>query len=96
MDPGAGLDDVEILTLPGLEARLLDRPVRSLSLYRLRYPDSQVLVFISPRHRVVQLYPQALDYFTQPAWRPRYVALGRTQQQTPSPTFSLLLLWAVV
>jgi hypothetical protein len=39
--PIAGLDDVEkILTLPGLELRLLDRPARSQSLYRLRYPGS--------------------------------------------------------
>jgi hypothetical protein len=41
--PRAGLDDVEkrkFLTLPGLELRLLCRPVRSQSLYRLRYPGS--------------------------------------------------------
>jgi hypothetical protein len=39
--PRAGLDTVEkrkLLTLPGLELRLLDRPARSQSLYRLRYP----------------------------------------------------------
>jgi hypothetical protein len=38
--PRAGLDDVEkrkFLTLPGLELRLLGRPARSQSLYRLRY-----------------------------------------------------------
>jgi hypothetical protein len=37
----AGLDDVEwrkFLTLPGLELRPLGRPVRSQSIYRLRYP----------------------------------------------------------
>jgi hypothetical protein len=43
VDPTAGLDDVEkreSLTLPGLELRPLSRPVRSQSLYRLRYPGS--------------------------------------------------------
>jgi hypothetical protein len=41
--PRAGLDDVEkrkFLTLPGLELRLLGRPARSQSLYRLSYPGS--------------------------------------------------------
>jgi hypothetical protein len=41
--PRAGLDDVEerkFSTLPGLELRPLGRPARSLSLYRLSYPDS--------------------------------------------------------
>jgi hypothetical protein len=41
--PRAGLDDVEkrkILTLPGLKLRLLRRPARSQSLYRLRYLGS--------------------------------------------------------
>jgi hypothetical protein len=32
---------------------------------------------------------------TQPAWGPRYIASGRTQQETPPPTVFLLLLWAV-
>jgi hypothetical protein len=39
----AGLDDAEkrkFLALPGLELRLLGRPARSQSLYRLRYPGS--------------------------------------------------------
>jgi hypothetical protein len=43
VDPRAFLDDVEkrkFLTLPGLELRHLDRPARSQSLYRLRYPGS--------------------------------------------------------
>jgi hypothetical protein len=43
MDPGAGLDDAErrkFLTLPGLELQPLGRPVRSQSLYRLRYSAS--------------------------------------------------------
>jgi hypothetical protein len=43
--PRAGLDDVEkrkFLTLPGLELRLLGRPARSQSLYRLLYPGSLV------------------------------------------------------
>jgi hypothetical protein len=42
--PRAGLDDIEnrkFLTLPGLELRPLDRPARSQSLYRVRYPGSQ-------------------------------------------------------
>jgi hypothetical protein len=41
--PRAGLDDVEtrkFLTLQGHELRPLSRPVRSQSLYRLRYPGS--------------------------------------------------------
>jgi hypothetical protein len=40
LDPRAGLDDVEkrkFLTLPGLELRLLGRPARNQSLYRLRH-----------------------------------------------------------
>jgi hypothetical protein len=39
LGPTTGLDDVErrkILRLPGLELRLLGRPARSQSLYRLR------------------------------------------------------------
>jgi hypothetical protein len=43
MDPKAGLDDTEkwkFFTLPGLELRLLGRPARSKSLYRLRYRGS--------------------------------------------------------
>jgi hypothetical protein len=39
--PRAGVDNVEkrhFLTLSGLELRLIDRPARSQSLYRLRYP----------------------------------------------------------
>jgi hypothetical protein len=43
MDPRAGVDDVEkrkFLLLPGLEFRLLGRPDRSQSLYRLSYPGS--------------------------------------------------------
>jgi hypothetical protein len=42
--PRTGLDAakyIQILTLPGIEPRLLSRPVRSLALYRLSYPDSQ-------------------------------------------------------
>jgi hypothetical protein len=40
VDPRVFLDEVEkrkFLTLPGLELRSLCRPVRSQSLYRLRY-----------------------------------------------------------
>jgi hypothetical protein len=43
MGPRAGLEYVEkkkFLTLLGLELRLLGRPARSQSLYRLRYPGS--------------------------------------------------------
>jgi hypothetical protein len=32
------------LALPGLEPRPLSRPARSQSLYRLRYPGSQILI----------------------------------------------------
>jgi hypothetical protein len=41
--PRSVLDVVEkrkFLILPGLELRFLDRPARSQSLYRLRYPGS--------------------------------------------------------
>jgi hypothetical protein len=41
MDPRTGLEDVEkrkFLTVPGLELLPLRHPVRSQSLYRLRYP----------------------------------------------------------
>jgi hypothetical protein len=43
MDPRAGLDHVEkrkFLTLMGLELQHFDRPARSQSLSRLRYPGS--------------------------------------------------------
>jgi hypothetical protein len=43
VDLRAGLEDLEnrkLLTLPGLELRLLGRPARSQPLYRLRYPGS--------------------------------------------------------
>jgi hypothetical protein len=43
MDPRTGMDNVErrkSLSLPRLELRPIDRPPRSQSLYRLRYPVS--------------------------------------------------------
>jgi hypothetical protein len=43
----AGLDKVEkrkFLTILGLELRLLGRPARSQSLYRLRYPGSLIVI----------------------------------------------------
>jgi hypothetical protein len=46
VDPTAGLDGVDkrqFSTLLGLELRPLDRPPRSQSLYRLRYPGSRVV-----------------------------------------------------
>jgi hypothetical protein len=45
MNPRAGVDDVEkrkFLPQPGLELRVLGRPARSQSLYRLRYPGVPV------------------------------------------------------
>jgi hypothetical protein len=45
MDPIVSLDDVEkrkFLLLPGLEPRILGRPARSQSLYRLRYASSNI------------------------------------------------------
>jgi hypothetical protein len=53
MDPRAGLDDMEkrkFLTLPGLELRLLSRPARSQSLYRLSYPGSVKYILYFIRH----------------------------------------------
>jgi hypothetical protein len=46
VDPRAGLDDInkyKLLTPPGLELRPLGRPARIRSLYRLRYPGSEVV-----------------------------------------------------
>jgi hypothetical protein len=46
VDPTAVLDDLEkikFFTLLGLEPRPLSRPARSQSLYRLRYPGSDVV-----------------------------------------------------
>jgi hypothetical protein len=43
VDTRVGLDDVarrKILLLSGIELRPLGRPIRSQSLYRLRYPGS--------------------------------------------------------
>jgi hypothetical protein len=45
--PRAGLDDVakgKFFTSPGLEPQPLGRPVRSQSLYRLRYPGSKYML----------------------------------------------------
>jgi hypothetical protein len=45
--PRAGLDDMEkrkCFTLPGLKLRLLARPARSQSLYRVSYRDSSSVV----------------------------------------------------
>jgi hypothetical protein len=47
VDPRAGLDDMEkrkFLILPGLELRILGRPARSQSLYRLRYLGSRYTI----------------------------------------------------
>jgi hypothetical protein len=47
VDPAAGLGDVEkekFFTLTRFELRTLGRPVRGLSLYRLRYLGSHVNV----------------------------------------------------
>jgi hypothetical protein len=59
VDPRAGLDDMgkrKFITLPELELRPLGRPVRSQSLYRLRYPGPwcsvNSLQFYFGRYRV--------------------------------------------
>jgi hypothetical protein len=47
--PRAGMDEMEktkFFILPGLELRLLGRPARSQSLYRLRYPGSYLYKYI--------------------------------------------------
>jgi hypothetical protein len=47
VDLRVGLDDVEkwkFLPPPGLELRPLGRPARGQSLYRLRYPGSNMMV----------------------------------------------------
>jgi hypothetical protein len=48
------LDDIEkrkLLTLPGLELRLLGHPARSQSLYRLRYPNFLIFILKDPKIR---------------------------------------------
>jgi hypothetical protein len=53
VDRTVGLDDVQkrkFLTLPGIELRPLDRPARSQSLYRLRYPGSKEEVHAWKQH----------------------------------------------
>jgi hypothetical protein len=60
VDPRAGLDDVEkrkFLTLPGLELRLLARPARSQSLYRLWL--SRLTQIVSSRHKCQNRGPVA-------------------------------------
>jgi hypothetical protein len=50
VDPRAGLDDVEkkkFLTLPGLQLQPICRPARSQSLYRLSYPGSCLIRYLS-------------------------------------------------
>jgi hypothetical protein len=57
MGPRAGLDDVvkrKFLTLPGFELRLLGRPARSQSLYRLRYH--------CPVHDIFCMLPNLFKY----------------------------------
>jgi hypothetical protein len=47
VDLRASLDDMEkrkFLTLQGFELRPLCRPARTLSLYRLRYPGSSIIL----------------------------------------------------
>jgi hypothetical protein len=65
--PRAGLDDVEkskFLTLPGLELRLLGRPARSQSLYRLRLLEIYVLSIAYFKSQIVTdmgLFPGVQD-----------------------------------
>jgi hypothetical protein len=49
-------------------------------------PDSVLTPLLSGEYPTNEL--------TQPAWNPRYIASGRTQQKTRPPTILLLLLWA--
>jgi hypothetical protein len=54
--PRTSLDDVErrkILALPGFVLRTLDRPARSLSLYRLRYHGSRRVTHIQSNYRFI-------------------------------------------
>jgi hypothetical protein len=56
---GASLDDLEkrkYLTLSRLELRLLGRPARSQSLYRLRHPGSHV-----PEDSILKEYCQIFN-----------------------------------
>jgi hypothetical protein len=65
VDPRVGLDDVEkrkFLTLPGLELRLLGRPARNQSLYRLGYPGSRNLYGNLQIYEDKQLYRKDNKY----------------------------------
>jgi hypothetical protein len=57
VDPRAGLHDLEkrkFLTLSGLEVRLIGRPARNQSLYRLRYPGSyDILGQMEKKHTIL-------------------------------------------
>jgi hypothetical protein len=63
VDPRAGLDDVEkrkFLILQGLELRPLGRPALSQSLYRLRYPKTNLVNFQNllqeKNHRLIWVF----------------------------------------
>jgi hypothetical protein len=71
VDPRAGLDDVEkrkFLTLPGLELPPLGRPARSQSLYRLYYPDSQIIIVkvLSNNPHVTRILGQSFIFLRIP------------------------------
>jgi hypothetical protein len=66
VDPRASLDDLEkrkFFTLPGLEVQPLSRPARSQSLYRLRYPGSNTIIY----SMLIYLFP-----FNSSSWGPIY------------------------
>jgi hypothetical protein len=72
VDPRACLDDVEkrkFFTLPGLELRLLGRPARSQSQYRLHYPGYFYMYGVKIIYDSLQICSaisiSVLDFFVQ-------------------------------
>jgi hypothetical protein len=101
MGPRAGLDMKKrlFLTLPGLEFRPLSRPVRSQSLYRLRYPDqrwTEIILFnehldiniifldIIDRHKLLHLKKvKGKVRYRYPCYRP-WRPIGLREVEAPT------------
>jgi hypothetical protein len=72
VDPRTGLDDVEkrkFLTLLGLALRPLGRPAHSQSLYRLRYPGSNLVLKHPKKDFMCQVCPASMMWTGFVNWR---------------------------
>jgi hypothetical protein len=90
MGPRAGLDDIEEwkrLPPPALKLRPLGRPVRSQSLYRLRYPGYSYVLYIT----IVLKCEFCSCYLTQAQWRICSAELPLTGPVQPIPRSWVLL-----